>query len=78
MAHVVLVEDSVTGDLVDLLVYCSDSCAQTNTSYAGWYGCYENTTEPFCQNDNCRGELVWLNEEENAWYVGLAQCELVS
>jgi hypothetical protein len=40
VAHFVLIEDA-KGELNDIEVYCSDNCAQTSPSYAGWYGCME-------------------------------------
>jgi hypothetical protein len=40
MAHVVLVEDSA-GELVDVVHYCSNFCAQSNEHYDGWYGCVD-------------------------------------
>lgn len=54
MAHFVIVEDS-QGELIDLEVHCSDYCAKTSTSYAGWYGAQEVEFDTNCTN--C-GEVV--------------------
>ena len=40
MAHIVLKSDS-EGQIVDLVHYCSDTCAKTDEDYAGWYGAHE-------------------------------------
>ena len=40
MAHQVLHEDK-SGQLIDLTYYCSDTCAQSDKDYAGWFGCVE-------------------------------------
>jgi hypothetical protein len=40
MAHFVYVNDD-NGDLVDLIVYCSDYCARTDIAYDGWNGAHE-------------------------------------
>ena len=47
MANLVLVEDG-TGELVDVNVYCSDYCAQTDPLYAGWYGCADVEFDTAC------------------------------
>jgi hypothetical protein len=44
MAHIVLHEDK-SGQLIDLTYYCSDTCAKSNSDYAGWYGCVEVPSE---------------------------------
>jgi hypothetical protein len=67
MANVVPIEDK-DGQLVDLLYYCSDFCAKTNPAYAGWYGCVDNYSTPFCQN--CEQPLFWINEETQTTYLG--------
>lgn len=48
MAHAVLLEDS-SGDVVDARYYCCDTCAQTDTEYAGWYGCVELDFTTACE-----------------------------
>ena len=42
MAHLQLVEDD-SGDVVDHIVYCSDTCHSdgARNEYAGWNGCNE-------------------------------------
>jgi len=67
MANVVPIEDK-DGQLVDLLYYCSDFCAKTNPAYAGWYGCVDNYSTPFCQN--CEQPLFWINEETQTTFLG--------
>jgi hypothetical protein len=67
MANVVPIEDK-DGQLVDLLYYCSDFCAKTNPAYAGWYGCVDNYSTPFCQN--CKQPLFWINEETQTTFLG--------
>ena len=51
MAHAIIIEDS-QGELVDVVAYCSDSCAKTSEHYAGWYGCYEPSFSTECPNCN--------------------------
>lgn len=67
MANVVPIEDK-DGQLVDLLYYCSDFCAKTNPAYAGWYGCVDNYSTPFCQN--CEQPLFWIDENTNTTFLG--------
>ena len=47
MAHLELIEDK-EGDLVGVVVYCSDFCHRDGAVlYQGWNGCNEiSTTEP--------------------------------
>jgi hypothetical protein len=54
MANAVLLQD-VSGDVVDALYYCSDTCAKSNPAYAGWYGCVELDFGQGC--DNCSAQL---------------------
>jgi hypothetical protein len=57
MAHYVLVEDS-QGELIDLEVYCSDSCAQTSPAYAGWYGAQEVEFNTLCAGEFCETVIL--------------------
>jgi hypothetical protein len=60
MAHIRHVNDSLTGDLVDLVFFCSDSCnsswhpagiAERGVEpYGGWYGSHE-----IYQDEECAG-----------------------
>ena len=46
MAHIQPIEDE-SGDMVDLTIYCSDSCHREDPEYSGWYGCMEiSVSEP--------------------------------
>lgn len=54
MAHYGYIEDE-TGDLVDLIVTCSDSCNRTahkrvGLEYGGWSGCHELEFGQACEN----------------------------
>ena len=41
MAHLHFIEDQ-HGDVVDNIVYCSDSCHRNHSkTYNGWNGCHE-------------------------------------
>lgn len=62
--NIVSIEDSA-GDVIDRHQYCSDSCAQTDPAYAGWYGCVEQELDEHCLN--C-GEIIrgYLSPEEQA------------
>jgi len=58
--HYYMLEDK-TGDLVDLVPFCSDYCHQdycrrTGKTYEGWNGCQEGSDYP--QYCNQCGELV--------------------
>jgi hypothetical protein len=57
MAHFVVIEDT-QGELVDLEVYCSDNCAQSSSSYAGWYGCMEVEFDTQCSRLDCENTLA--------------------
>lgn len=52
MAHFVLIEDA-DQQLVDVKVYCSDSCAKSSPAYAGWFGAQEVEFDTLCQRDGC-------------------------
>lgn len=56
MAHLVFVEDA-QGDLLDLEVYCTDSCAKTSPLYAGWNGAQE-ISDLYAKCKNC-GSAVY-------------------
>jgi hypothetical protein len=49
--HVYLVSDE-TGDTVDAVSLCSDSCHReyAGDDYAGWYGCHETEHTDYCAN----------------------------
>jgi len=47
--NIVLITDS-RGDTVDCHTYCSDTCAQTDPLYAGWFGCVEASDDTACQH----------------------------
>lgn len=49
MAHIVPIEDS-DGEVVDVVVYCSDYCASSDANYRGWYGCQEIATNELCKD----------------------------
>lgn len=59
MANAVLIEDA-KGELVDALYYCSDACAKTHSSYAGWYGCVELDFGQTCSAEGCEAQLHGL------------------
>lgn len=56
MAHFVIVEDA-QGELIDLEVYCSDFCAKTSNSYAGWYGAQEVEFDTVCAREYCESVI---------------------
>jgi hypothetical protein len=45
--HYILIEDA-DGNLTDALPHCSDACARTHPTYAGWNGAHETLTTEFC------------------------------
>jgi hypothetical protein len=51
MAHFVFIDDAY-GDLIDLRIYCSDFCAQSDNAYAGWNGANELDHESYCESCN--------------------------
>ena len=67
MANIVPQTDKV-GDVVDYNYYCSDTCAKSDPNYAGWFGCVENYTTPFCQK--CLTALYWIDENTYTTYLG--------
>jgi hypothetical protein len=67
MANLHLIEDD-SGDVVDYLVFCSDSCQQDYMAssvccydYNGWNGCNEISTSQPCEN--CGDIVPGLDEE---------------
>jgi len=52
--HAHYIEDA-TGDIVDALYYCTDSCHRDNPDYNGWNGCNEIMAPAWCAN--CGVEL---------------------
>jgi len=53
MTHYLEVNDSATGDLLDLVPFCSDYChywyCHTNgVEYQGWNGCHEHPHDDKC------------------------------
>lgn len=58
-AHLCLIEDT-TGDVVDAIVLCSNSCHEAYCSensliYGGWNGCHELQGPQWCEN--CKDSL---------------------
>lgn len=51
-------------ELIDLEVYCSDFCAKSSDSYAGWYGCVEISVTQECEASDCDNVVHGLDEEE--------------
>lgn len=45
--NIVLITDK-DGDTVDCNNYCSDTCAQTDHLYQGWFGCMEVVEDTPC------------------------------
>lgn len=47
--HLQFITDE-TGDTVDVVEYCSDSCHRdgAGADYAGWSGCHETETTTYC------------------------------
>jgi hypothetical protein len=76
MAHIREIHDD-TGDLVDLVYFCSDSCnrdwhpngvvAQGVEPYGGWYGCQEIESDEECAGcgDIIRGYDSHTSQEAN-------------
>ncbi len=52
--NIVLITDT-KGDTVDVREYCSDTCAQTDPLYQGWFGCVEPAYDTTCK---CCGEVM--------------------
>lgn len=46
--NIVLITDT-NGDTVDVNCYCSDTCAQTDPLYEGWFGCVEAAYDTACR-----------------------------
>ena len=72
MANIVPVTDK-SGDVVDYNYYCSDFCAKTDHNYAGWFGCVDNYSTPFCHN--CNEPLYWVDENDYTTYLGKEKVE---
>ena len=55
MSHYYFITDTLTGDLLDALPFCSDDChywycRENELEYAGWNGCHEAPyTEQCCE-----------------------------
>jgi hypothetical protein len=62
MANFVLVEDSF-GDVIDVNVYCSDACAQTDAGYDGWYGCQQVEFGQFCHREGCHERVLGFADD---------------
>jgi hypothetical protein len=67
MANIVPITNEI-GDVVDYNYYCSDFCAKQDPNYAGWFGCVENYSAPFC--NNCETPLFWIDENDYSTYLG--------
>jgi hypothetical protein len=59
MSHAVFIDDA-HGDLIDLRIYCSDFCAQSDDNYAGWNGCLEFDYPTQCEA--CSAAIYSTNE----------------
>lgn len=66
MTYLVIIEKD--GDAIDTHYFCSDSCAQTDPEYKGWYGAGENYSARECFS--CEQPLYWINEEAGCTYLG--------
>lgn len=65
MAHYYEVDDA-NGDLIDLVVLCSDYCHQSycrdnGKEYGGWNGCHEQEFSTTCQY--CGAEIQGIHAE---------------
>ena len=67
MANIVPITNEI-GDVVDYNYYCSDLCAKHDPNYAGWFGCVENYSAPFC--NHCETPLFWIDENDYSTYLG--------
>ena len=45
--NIVLITDA-NGDTIHCNTYCSDTCAQTDPLYQGWFGCMEVIEDTAC------------------------------
>lgn len=72
MTHFVDLEDK-DGQVVDRHYYCSDFCASTDPEYQGWDGANELFSNECC--GNCYKPLVWYDEEEKTYKVGVEAVE---
>lgn len=53
MSHYLLITDTATGDLLDLIPFCSDYCHywychENGIEYEGWNGCHESEFDQQC------------------------------
>lgn len=67
MAHYKEINDTLTGDLLDVLVFCSDFChygwcEENKVEYQGWNGCHELEFD-----DNCAQCHESIHGVEGAW-----------
>jgi hypothetical protein len=54
MSHYYFITDTLTGDLLDALPFCSDYCHywychQNGLEYEGWNGCHEHPYDDECR-----------------------------
>lgn len=69
MSHVHHIEDD-TGDIVDLVYFCSDTChndwcnIKGNPDYGGWNGCHEHDCTETCAH--CGEILEGIEQEQEA------------
>ena len=54
--HIILIdqedqiEDVIIFSSEDVIIFCSDFCAQTHPNYEGWYGCAEQMAPQWCES----------------------------
>lgn len=65
MSHYYYITDTLTGDLLDALPFCSDAChywycRENELEYAGWNGCHE---APYTEECRECGTLIQGVEE---------------
>jgi hypothetical protein len=53
MSHYLEINDTATGDLLDVIIFCSDYCHywfchENNVEYGGWNGCHELPYDDKC------------------------------
>ena len=53
MSHYLSITDSATGDLLDIVPFCSDYCHfwychENRIEYEGWNGCHEHDHDEVC------------------------------
>lgn len=64
MAHMVMLDDEVTGELTEVHWYCSDFCARHDVAYAGWYGCVELEVSQPC--DYCGATIEGIYDMDRS------------